>query len=117
MTPSAKALEHVHSDHLPASIFVVTVSPGSGLHASMKATLYPIVDELNSVYEVLCAGRVLTAWKVWRTWSNGGGETGLRFDDSNVQTKLAAGLVDREKVSLLTSLFVASLVKQAKVLL
>lgn len=77
----------------------------------------PIIDELNLVYEVLCAGRVLTAWKVWRTWSNGGGETGLRFDDSNVQTKLAAGLVDREKVSLLTSLFVASLVKQAKVIL
>ena len=52
----------------------------------------------------LCASRVLTAWKVWRTWSNGGGETGLRFDDSNVQTKLAAGLIDSEKVSLLTSL-------------
>ena len=44
--------------------------------------------------------QVRTAWKVWRTWSNGGGETGLRFDDSNVQTKLAPGLVDSEKVSL-----------------
>ena len=44
--------------------------------------------------------QVRTAWKVWRTWSNGGGETGLRFDDSNVQTKLAPGLIDAEKVSL-----------------
>lgn len=44
------------------------------------------------------ASRVLTAWKVWRTWSNGGGETGLQFDDSNVQHKLAPGLVDNEKV-------------------
>lgn len=44
--------------------------------------------------------QVRTAWKVWRTWSNGGGETGLRFDDSNVQTKLAPGLVDSEKVGL-----------------
>lgn len=44
------------------------------------------------------ASRVLTAWKVWRTWSNGGGETGLRFDDTNVQTKLAPGLVDSERV-------------------
>jgi hypothetical protein len=43
--------------------------------------------------------QVRTAWKVWRTWSNGGGETGLRFDDSNVQKKLATGLVDSEKVS------------------
>ena len=35
---------------------------------------------------------------MWRTWSNGGGETGLRFDDSVVQKKLAPGLVDSEKV-------------------
>ena len=42
--------------------------------------------------------QVRTAWKVWRTWSNGGGETGLRFDDSVVQHQLAPGLVDREKV-------------------
>ncbi|KAL0029274.1 hypothetical protein WJX79_006937 [Trebouxia sp. C0005] len=43
------------------------------------------------------AARVRTAWKVWRTWSNGGGETGLRFDDSIVQKRLATGLVDSEK--------------------
>lgn len=43
--------------------------------------------------------QVRTAWKVWRTWSNGGGETGLRFDDSIVQKRLATGLVDSEKVS------------------
>ena len=49
--------------------------------------------------------QVRTAWKVWRTWSNGGGETGLRFDDSVVQNQLAPGLVQQEKVTLHISSF------------
>lgn len=60
---------------------------------------------MSAIWSCLCDKgccvhtQVRTAWKVWRTWSNGGGETGLRFDDSNVQKKLAIGLVDSEKVS------------------
>ena len=60
---------------------------------------------MSAIWSCLCDEgccthtQVRTAWKVWRTWSNGGGETGLRFDDSNVQKKLAIGLVDSEKVS------------------
>ena len=46
---------------------------------------------------------------MWRTWSNSGGETGLRFDDSNVQKKLATGLVDSEKVSPVLSVMPSSL--------
>ena len=47
-----------------------------------------------------CLVQVRTAWKVWRTWSDIDGETGLRFDDSYVQHILLPGLINSEKVKL-----------------
>ncbi|KAL3162395.1 Fatty acyl-CoA reductase 2, variant 2 [Trebouxia sp. C0010 RCD-2024] len=60
-----------------------------------------LARQLEEEGRMKSAARVRTAWKVWRTWSNGGGETGLRFDDSMVQHQLAPGLVDREKGNVL----------------
>ena len=42
--------------------------------------------------------QAITAWRVWRTWSDSHHDTGLRFDDSCVQNKLASCLVDSDKV-------------------